>query len=119
MYCFINSSFAYWWWRIYDGAITYPKGLLNKLPVPFNQLTDVDKHEFKKIAQDMISLEQEYISTKVNAGVAQENIKFPEKYRNKINNKILKIIGCNQTYKIFDKVHANKFFIESNEENEF
>lgn len=119
LYCFINSSFAYWWWRIYDGAITYPKGLLNKLPVPFNQLTDVDKHEFKKIAQDMISLEQEYISTKVNSGAAQENIKFPEKYRNKINNKILKIIGCNQTYKIFNKVHANKFFIESNEENEF
>ena len=112
LYCFINSSFTYWWWRIYDGGITYPSSLLNSMPVPFNKLTQKDKEEFKEIAKEMISKEKDYISTKVNAGVVQENIKFPDKYKNLINSKILHILECNDEPSIFDQVHANKFFIE-------
>lgn len=112
LYCFINSSFTYWWWRIYDGGITYPASLLNSMPIPFNLLTEKDKDDFKKIAKEMISKEKEYISTKVNAGVVQENIKFPEKYKNIINSKILHILGCKDEPAIFDQVHANKFFID-------
>jgi len=112
LYCFINSSFTYWWWRIYDGGITYPASLLNSMPIPFNLLTEKDKDDFKIIAKEMISKEKEYISTKVNAGVIQENIKFPEKYKNIINSKILHILGCKDEPAIFDQVHANKFFID-------
>ena len=112
LYCFINSSFAYWWWRIYDGGITYPSSLLNSMPVPFNMLSTNDKEEFKKIACEMIDKEKEYVSTKVNAGVVQENIKFPEKYKNIINSKILQILGCKEEPCIFNQVHANKFFID-------
>ena len=72
----------------------------------------IDKDEFKKIAKEMIAKEKDYISKKVNAGVAQENIKFPEKYKNIINSKILHILGCNDETSIFDHVHANKFFID-------
>ena len=115
LYCFINSSFTYWWWRIYDGGITYPSSLLNSMPVPFNKLTQKDKEEFKAIAKEMISKEKDYISTKVNAGVVQENIKFPDYYRNLINSKILHILECNDESSIFDQVHANKFFIECEE----
>ena len=99
-------------WRIYDGGITYPSSLLNSMPVPFNKLTQKDKEEFKEIAKEMISKEKDYISTKVNAGVVQENIKFPDKYKNLINSKILHILECNDEPSIFDQVHANKFFIE-------
>ena len=58
LYCFINSSFAYWWWRIYDGGITYSKGLINIMPLPFNILSEKDKNDFKKIAKEMISKEK-------------------------------------------------------------
>ena len=113
LYCFINSSFAYWWWRIYDGGITYPVSLLNKLPLPYNLLSDDDKKEFENIAEEMIKKEKHYISTKVNAGFAQENIKFPKEYRDLINNKILKLLGLKTSSEIFDIVHANKFFLDS------
>lgn len=113
LYCFINSSFAYWWWRIYDGGITYPVSLLNKLPLPYNLLSDDDKKEFENIAEEMIKKEKDYISTKVNAGFAQENIKFPKEYRDLINNKILKLLGLKNSSEIFDIVHANKFFLDS------
>ena len=113
IYCFINSSFTYWWWRIFDGGITYPVSLLNKMPIPYNLLKDKDKKDFKKIAIEMMSKESDYISTKVNAGVEQENIKFPKKYRDLINKKILGLFGIDVKNDIFDIVHANKFFIDS------
>lgn len=113
LYCFINSSFAYLWWRIYDGGITYTASLLNKLPIPYNLLSNDDKIEFENIAEEMIEKEKKYISTKLNAGVVQENIKFPKEYRDLINNKILKLLGLKDSSDIFDMVHANKFFIDS------
>ena len=73
----------------------------------------IDKKDFKKIAIEMMSKESDYISTKVNAGVEQENIKFPKKYRDLINKKILGLFGIDVKNDIFDIVHANKFFIDS------
>ena len=110
LYCFINSSFAYWWWRVFDGGIVYPIGLLNTLPLPSNLLSDDDKTFFKKIAKELIDMESSFIITKVNAGAAQENIKFPEKYRLIINEKILSILGFKFENDIFRRVHANGFF---------
>lgn len=115
LYCFINSSFTYWWWRIYDGGITYPVSLLHKMPIPYNLLGDKEKNEFKKIAIEMIEKEKDYISTKVNAGVVQENIKFPKKYRDEINLKIMKLLGIKCNRNIFDEVHANRFFNDKSE----
>ena len=112
LYCLINSSFTYWWWRIFDGGITYPVSLLNDLPVPFNLLSDSDKDYFSNLAKEMISKEDAYIVRKMNAGVAQENIKFPEDYRKKINQRLLKVLGFEFKKDVFEKVHANKFFEE-------
>lgn len=112
IYCLINSSFTYWWWRIYDGGITYPVGLLNDLPVPIKLLTSEDKKFFKELADEMKKKEKDYIVTKVNAGVKQENIKFPDIYRKKINTKILNMLGFNVQDSVFDIVHSNKFFEE-------
>ncbi|MBO5947655.1 N-6 DNA methylase [bacterium] len=113
IYCFINSSFAYWWWRIYDGGITYPKNLLMDLPLPINLLTKDDDLFFEQYCNEMINQENNYITQKVNAGVPQENIKFPEKYREEINKKILSILNFDKNGNIFSKIHANSF-INSN-----
>ncbi len=109
LYCFINSSFTYWWWRIYDGGITYSKSLLLNIPLPLNLLSRNDEIFFENICNKMIQEEDNHIITKLNAGVIQENIKFPEKYRNEINKKILSIIGFNVEQNIFSKIHANYF----------
>ncbi len=114
IYCLINSSFAYWWWRIYDGGITYPVGLFNNLPIPLNLLTDDDDKFFEKITDEMTRNESKFIVTKLNAGVAQENIKFPENYREMINNRLLSILGFDKESSIFKNVHANKFFEDDN-----
>jgi hypothetical protein len=106
VYCMINSSFVYWHWRIYDGGITYPKKLLMNLPVFYSILTEEDKEFFRNTAGEMISVSQQYIVTKSNVGV-QENIKFPRQYRDKINKKIISILGVDQDVKDLDVIHSN------------
>lgn len=112
IYCFINSSFPYWWWRIFDGGITYSVSLLNSIPIPINLLTYEDKLFFRKMRKKMTNEEDKFIVTKLNAGVVQENIKFPEAYRLEINERILKILGHSVKKSIFDKVHSNSFCLE-------
>lgn len=112
MYCLINSSFAYWWWRIFDGGITFPVSLVNSMPIPYNLLSDADKEFFSNVCKEMKNKENDYIVTKVNAGAIQENIKFPEKYRNQINQRVINILGLDIDERLFSIVHANKFFEE-------
>lgn len=109
IYCVINSSFTYWWWRVYDGGITYPVSLLNEVPLPYNLLSQEDKEFFNVMFNKLQNEEENYIVKKVNAGVAQENIKFPEKYRKAINKRLLNILGYDVDESIFDQVHANRF----------
>jgi hypothetical protein len=106
----INSSFAYWWWRVFDGGITYPAGLLLSMPFPVELLSEEDDKFFAALRSEMSEAEKNYIITKMNAGVAQENVKFPESYRQKINERVLKILGCSTNAEFFEKVHANKYF---------
>lgn len=109
VYCFINSSFAYWHWRLYDGGITYQKNLLLKLPIFYEILSENDKLFFQQLAQEMINLEKEFIVTKSNVGI-QENVKFPVYFRQKINQRILDILNINENAEILEKVHANSLF---------
>lgn len=111
VYCLINSSFTYWWWRIYDGGITYPKSILETMPVPFNLLDDKTKKFFKEVFLEMVSKEKDSISIKMNAGKPQENLKIKEEYRIKINNKLLDILQTGENFSIFNEVHSNKFFM--------
>ncbi len=110
IYCLINSSFAYWWWRIFDGGITYPVGLLKALPIFTNLLSETDYRYFNKVSREMIKVEKNYVTKKLNAGDVQENIKFPRKYRDRINKKILKILNIDVDKKIFDLIHKNNAF---------
>ena len=110
VYCFINSSFAYWWWRIFEGGITYTSSLFNALPLPLAKLTAEDKIFFNQIRKEMTENESKYIIKKKNAGVAQENIKFPIKYRKMINDRILRILNSTIASSSLEIVHANSFF---------
>lgn len=106
VFCMINSSFAYWHWRLYDGGITYPKGLLQQMPVFYDKLSHEDKLFFNSIATEMINRANEFVITKSNVGI-QENIKYPRKYRDEINKRLLHIIGVEKEPSIFDIVHSN------------
>lgn len=110
LYCLINSSFVYWWWRIYDGGITYPVGLFNSIPIFYDLLSINDKDFFCKVALEMISNEENYTVTKMNAGKIQENIKFPKKYRDILNERFLKILSSDIDISKFDLIHQNTFF---------
>lgn len=105
-YCLINSSFAYWFWRLFDGGITYTKGLLLNLPMFYDKLSDGDKQFFHNQAEEMIRSADKYVVTKNNVGI-QENIKFPRAVRDKINRKILDILHLQVDEKIFDMIHSN------------
>ena len=118
-YCLINSSFAYWHWRLYDGGITYPIGLLLNIPIFFNKISDDKKEKLNSIAKEMQSVEHKYLSYKKNAGVMQENIKFPDKYRKEINRILLDCLGISSiSVDIFDIIHANSAFNNTNDEKE-
>jgi len=106
IYCLINSSFAYWYWRLFDGGITYPRGLLLNMPVFYDRLSEDDKLFFRNVANEMIENSSKYIVTKNNVGV-QENIKYPREFRDKINKRFLNILGLNIDEKIFDIIHSN------------
>lgn len=111
IYCLINSSFAYWWWRVYDGGITYPLSLLKSLPIPFNLLKEQDFLWFKETAAYLKENENSYLIQKMNAGSIQENIKFPEEIRKKINIKILELLKFKKTdADKLTQIHANNFF---------
>ncbi|MGX9358238.1 N-6 DNA methylase [Mycoplasma sp. 128] len=109
VYCVLNSSFAYWWWRIFDGAITFPTSLLYELPLPLTLLSKDDKIFFKNMFLEMTSKEDQYTITKMNSGTLQHNLKFPKEYRNKINKKILEILNIKIDESIFNKLHNNYF----------
>ncbi len=106
LFCLINSSFAYWYWRLYDGGITYTKNLLLSLPTFYDKLSADDIAFFNDMAKDMISNSQKYKTTKNNIGV-QENIKYPKTYRDQINRRLLNILGTDVDERLFDIVHSN------------
>ncbi len=106
VYCLINSSFAYWHWRLYDGEIIYSKNLLLMLPVFFSKLSIKDKKFFEEVALEMMASARTFLITKNNVGV-QENIRYPKEYRDKLNQKILEILEVDENSNIFDIIHSN------------
>lgn len=108
----INASFAYWHWRLYDGGITYPSGLLAKLPLFPKLLSQADKDFFRAIGQEMTARATSFIVTKNNVGT-QQNLKYPRSYRDALNRRLLDILGLAQSETCFDVLHSNAA-LESN-----
>lgn len=106
VFCLINSSFVYWHWRLYDGGITYPKSLLMQVPVVYHLLSKEDKTFFETTANEMITNASDFVITKNNLGI-QENIKYPRSYRDKINQRLTKILNIKVSNTYFDLIHSN------------
>lgn len=106
VFCMINSSFAYWHWRLFDGGITYPRGLLLSMPLFFGLLSIEDKRFCREMSQKMIRERDKFVIRKENVGV-QENVKYPREYRDAINERFLRVLGLDVGVCIFDVVHAN------------
>lgn len=117
VYCMLNSTFAYWYWRLYDGGINCPLTIINRIPVFYNRLTEAQKEEINKIAKEMQKNENKYLVYKMNAGKSQENIKFPVEYRNRINKIFFEALGITDEISIFNKIHSSSLFDESEYDN--
>ncbi len=110
VYCMLNSSFAYWYWRLYDGGINYPLTIINSIPIFFDLLDDKSKKRINRIAEEMQKNEEKYLVYKMNAGKKQENVKFPVKYRNEINKIFFEVLGTTDDISILNKVHSSSLF---------
>lgn len=69
-YLVLNSSYAYWWWRVNDGGMTISERTLMNLPLP-----SVDLAVAKKLVRELEKSERSSKVIKMNAGKAVENIK--------------------------------------------
>ena len=97
-YLLINSSFAYWWWRLRDGGMTLSLETLLSIPL-------LDFKLDKKLIQDLEASESTNRVFKVNAGVKQFNVKHSQKLQLELNEKLT------PTYsKILTQLHENSEF---------
>ncbi len=119
VYCMMNSTFAYWYWRLYDGGINCPLTIINTIPVFLDLFNEKQLNKMNSLAEEMQRKEKDYLVYKVNAGKKQENIKFPKKYRNEINKLFFDVLGIDENISILNKIHSSSLFEESeSEENE-
>lgn len=81
-YLLINSSFAYWWWRVRDGGMTLSLETLLSIPLLDFKL---DKDVIKELEQS----EKTNKVFKVNAGFKQYNVKHSQKLQKKLNKLLL------------------------------
>jgi predicted RNA methylase len=80
-YVVLNSSLAYWWWRVYEGGITVSKTILASVPVP---PAEVDL----ALVAALESSESENLVTKLNSGRTHQNVKHPWRLLRALNTAI-------------------------------
>lgn len=117
VYCMMNSTFAYWYWRLYDGGINCPLTIINTIPIFYDLFNGDQLNRLNKIATEMQNKEKDYLVYKVNAGKKQENIKFPRKYRDEINRLFFEVLNIKEDISILNKVHSSSLFEESESED--
>ena len=66
----LNSSLAYWWWRVYEGGITVAKSTLSSVPVPLEVAP-------ASLLRALDASERDNVVVKRNAGRRNENVKHP------------------------------------------
>jgi hypothetical protein len=66
----LNSSLAYWWWRVYEGGITVAKSTLASVPVPIEAAP-------ASLVRALEASERDNVVVKRNAGRPNENVKHP------------------------------------------
>lgn len=102
LYVMINSTFSYLWWRIYDGGITLCKQTLLSMPVP-----NMSARDMKELVDEGVNMECSCVVHKMNAGKNNENIKFPDDYRKRINAFVLNDLGLSDLGETLYSMHSN------------
>ena len=102
LYIMLNSSFGYYWHRICNGGITYTLNLLHSLPVITGDLDTIIS-----FVKELMDHEEDYLTTARNAGSEQENIKFTEEQREKLNQYLCEILQVPYNKSIFTLIHNN------------
>lgn len=67
----LNSSLPYIWWRILDGGVSLPRRVLMSTPIPARVEPNAD------LVKEIQDSESDHITTKLNAGTLNENVKHP------------------------------------------
>jgi len=106
VYGLLSSSYVYMWWRFFDGGILFSKRWLLRTPVMIETINKTE--ELITLVDEMIQNESNYLSYKKNAGKAQESVKFPVKYRNKLNKILFK-----DYHQYFGLLHRNNEVYEN------
>jgi len=76
-YVLLNSSLAYWWWRVYEGGITVSKTILASVPVPIDAVPIDAASTLSHLVAALEASEGENVVVKRNAGRPNENVKHP------------------------------------------
>lgn len=76
------------------------------MPVVYNFLSEDDHKFFKETTEEMSSKAKDFVIIKNNVGI-QENIKYPREYRDRINQRILKILNLKVDNSTIDLIHSN------------
>jgi hypothetical protein len=110
LYAFINSSFLYQQWRMFDGGITLTRELLETTPTFFKALKAADFVVLREKVEKACAKEEEHLVYKKNANVLQENVKFPVYIREDFNEFLVKRLGVDCSPDVFKAVHSNCVF---------
>ncbi len=97
-YLLINSSFAYWWWRVRDGGMTLSLETLLSIPL-------LDFELDKSLIRNLESSELTNRVFKVNAGVKQFNVKHSHKLQQELNDNLIPSYS-----NILTQLHENSEF---------
>lgn len=73
-YILLNSSVAYWWWRLMDGGMTLSAKTLRDLPIS-SRLSKMETKLIQPYVQKLEQSEEDNLVVKVNAGKDNENVK--------------------------------------------
>lgn len=82
----LNSSIPYLWWRVLDGGVTLPRRVLLSTPIPD---VPVEEEKFADLVQDLQDTEDDSITTKLNAGRHNENVKRDPALVRRLNEALL------------------------------
>lgn len=74
-YLTLNSSIAYFWWRVHDGGMTLSADTLSSIPI--RQDFDVSDDRVAHLVERLQQSEQTNLVVKINSGRPNENVKHP------------------------------------------
>ena len=82
----LNSSVPYMWWRGLDGGVTLPRRVLYGTPIP--EFT-ADETVIADLTRELRETEADSITTKLNAGLVNQNVKRAKDLVARLNEAVL------------------------------